>query len=71
MKSEDRTQGNAKILNMLKPKVISYHTIYSSLSELDCSTELVSRFSESVNLEYNGPVLNDYLLRFKDLGGIS
>ena len=38
---------------------------------VDCSTELVSRFSESVNLEYNGPVLNDYLLRFKDLGGIS
>ena len=31
----------------------------------------MSRFSESVNLEYNGPVLNVYLLRFKDLGGIS
>ena len=41
------------------------------LAGVDCSTELVSRFSESVNLEYNGPVLNDYLLRFKDLGGIS
>ena len=45
--------------------------MFSEIGILFCSTELVSRFSESVNLEYDGPVLNDYLLRFKDLGGIS